>query len=156
TGHFLLLSASPGDFVQSTFLENGDISKLDAADGTPGTIYWFGVVEEKPDETLAKVVNWVIGGKGGSGRGKLLAEPSDFEERNCVERNDTPIAQERKQAGCRGTCKSVFEFPINAKVGSTSTVYWVWDYSNHFGPTKRGNPEWYTSCIDVQVAARKG
>ncbi|CAZ79530.1 unnamed protein product [Tuber melanosporum] len=156
TPKFPRVSASPGDFIQGTYLENGHISKPDAADGTPGTIYWFGTANAKPDDTLANVKQWTVDGKGGDGRGRLLANPSNFDDGKCAETNDTPIAKQRKAAGGGGACKSVFKLPEDAKVGSTFTVYWVWDYSNHFGPTKKGHTEWYTSCIDIQVVAPKG
>ena len=149
------MSASPGDSIQGTYLENGHISKPDAPDGTPGTIYWFGTANAKPDDTLANVKQWTVDGKGGDGRGRLLANPSNFDDGTCVEPNGTPIANQRKAAGGGGPCKSAFKLPQDAKVGSTFTVYWVWDYSNHFGPTKKGHVEWYTSCMDIQVVAPK-
>ncbi|KAG0635317.1 hypothetical protein HOY80DRAFT_982537 [Tuber brumale] len=156
TPKFPRLSASPGDFIQGTYLENGHISKPEAPDGTPGTIFWFGTTNAKPDDTLANVKQWSVDGKGGDGRGRLLANPSNFDDGKCFEPNDSPIAKQRKASGGGGACKSVFKLPEDAKVGSTFTVYWVWDYSNHFGPTKKGHTEWYTSCIDVQVVAPKG
>ncbi|PWW79110.1 hypothetical protein C7212DRAFT_153264 [Tuber magnatum] len=156
-GQFPPLSASPGDSIQGTYLENGHISKPDAADGTPGTIYWFGTANPKPEDTLANVKQWTTDGKGGDGRGRLLEKPSDFDDGGCAEKdNGTPISKQRKAAGGGGACKSVFKLPEDAKVGSKFTVYWVWDYSNHFGPTKKGHTEWYTSCMDIQVVAPKG
>jgi hypothetical protein len=152
---FPRLTASPGDLIQGTYLENGHISKPDAKDGTPGTLYWYGTANAKPDDTLANVKQWTQDGKGGDKRGRLLAKPSDFDDGTCIENNETPIAKQRKAAGGGGACKSVFKLPEDAVVGSTYTVYWVWDFSNHFGPTKKGHVEWYTSCMDIQVVARK-
>ncbi|KAG0134053.1 hypothetical protein HOY82DRAFT_481996 [Tuber indicum] len=68
TDNFPILSAPPGDFVQGTYLGNGHISKPDAADGAPGTIYWFGTANANLDETLANVNQWTADGKGGDGR----------------------------------------------------------------------------------------
>jgi len=93
------LSASPGNSIQGTYLENGHISEPDTPDGTPGIIYWFGTANVKSDDTLADVKQWTADGKGGDGCGKLLVKPSNFEDGTCVEPNDTPIANQRKAAG---------------------------------------------------------
>jgi hypothetical protein len=152
TAKFPRLSASPGDFVMATYLENGHISLPGSPDGTPGTIFWYGTASPKSTDTLANVKQWTQDGKGGDGRGRLLVKPSDFDDGSCVEPNSSPIARQRKAAGLGGVCKNVFRLPEDAKVGTTYTVYWVWDYSNHFGPTKPMT-EWYTSCLDVDVVA---
>jgi len=92
TAQFPRLSASRGDLIQGTYLENGHISKPDAPDGTPGTMYWFSTASAKPDNTLANIKQWASNGKGGGRRGKLLENPSNFDNGTCTEPNDTLIS----------------------------------------------------------------
>ncbi|CUS14606.1 unnamed protein product, partial [Tuber aestivum] len=67
SAQFPPLKASPGDFIQGTYLENGHISKPDAPDGTPGMVYWFGTANANPQDTLANVKQWTVDGRGGDG-----------------------------------------------------------------------------------------
>ena len=89
--------------------------------------------------------------KGGDAQGVLLAGPLNFDDGACVEDNGTPEALKRKAAGGGGPCKSNFKLPENLQPGSVYTVYWVWDFSLHFGPAKVGHTEWYTSCVDIKI-----
>lgn len=155
TAKFPRLSAAPGDFVMGTYLENGHISLQPSASSTSGTTYWYATTQPKPDETLSNVRNWTTDGRGGDARGRLLAQ-APFDDGTCVEPNSTPIAAQRKASGGGGACKSVFKVPETAVPGTVLTVYWVWDFSNHFGPEKVGHVEWYTSCMDIQVVKGKG
>ena len=92
TAQFPPLSASPGDLIQGSYLENGHISKPNAPDGTPGTIHWFSTASAKPDNTLANIKQWTTDRKGGGRRGKLLENPSNFDDGTRTKPNDTPIS----------------------------------------------------------------
>jgi len=141
------LTALAGDFVQGTYLENGHISKKELPETQSGDIYWFGTTRTDLKPTLAEVMAW----RNGSSDGVLLAGPADFDDGTCVEDNGTPEAIKRKAAGGGGPCKSSFKLPENLQPGSVYTVFWVWDFSLHFGPQKVGHTEWYTSCVDIKI-----
>lgn len=149
------LKAAPGAMVQGNYTENGHISLPNSDKQNPGTIYWYGTKDPKDNETFSNVIKWTEDGTGGDGRGKLLAKPSNFDDGVCVEANGSPIALARKGAGKGGTCKSVFKVPEDLKAGDTYTVYWFWDFSEHFGPlTSPTAPiEWYTSCMDIDIVS---
>ncbi|KAI5842779.1 hypothetical protein BZA05DRAFT_190576 [Tricharina praecox] len=143
------LTAFAGDYIQGAYLENGHISKKELPETQSGTTYWFGTADNSLQPTLAEVMAWKDGGDGA--QGKLLAGPTDFDDGTCVEDNGTPEAIKRKAAGGGGPCKSTFKLPEDLQPGSTYTVYWVWDFSLHFGPQKVGHTEWYTSCVDIKI-----
>jgi hypothetical protein len=144
---FPQLTALAGDFIQGTYLENGHISKKELPETQSGDIYWFGTERTDLKPTLAEVMAW----RNGSSDGVLLAGPTNFDDGTCVEDNGTPEAIKRKAAGGGGPCKSTFKLPENLQPASVYTVFWVWDFSLHFGPQKVGHTEWYTSCVDIKI-----
>lgn len=150
-----MLNAAPGSLVQANYTENGHISKPNSDKQKSGTIYWYGTKNPKDDERFADIREWTEDGKGGDKRGKLLSKSSDFDDGVCVELNDSPIAKKRVAAGGGGACKSIFKVPEDLKDGDIYTVYWVWDFSEHFGEQADPNApeEWYTSCMDIKIVA---
>lgn len=167
---FPRLNAAPGSTVQASYTENGHITFVPPEQASPGTIYWYGTATPKDDEILDNVTKWNKAGTGGDKRGRLLGT-TDFDDGKCVENFDpkavipqgkpqkgvpsrTAEGVRRNNAGQAGPCKSQFEIPKDVKVGSVYTVYWVWDYSEHFG--KKGTTdqvETYTSCMDINIVA---
>lgn len=156
---FKKLTANPGDTIMATYKENGHISKPNTLDAVVGPIYWFGSTEDKVP-MLSEVMKWTSNGKGGNGEGFAIGSSTDFDDGICVEDNGTEIALARQPAQ---DCRATFRIPQNIKKGKTLTVYWVWDYSGHFGPNgNNGTPdkpnphtEWYTSCMDIDIGGGK-
>lgn len=150
-----MLNAAPGSLVQANYTENGHISKPNSDKQKSGTIYWYGTKEPKDDEKFVDIREWTENGQGGDKRGKLLGKPSDFDDGVCVESNDSLISKARVAAGGGGACKSIFKLPEDLKDGDIYTVYWVWDFSEHFGQQADPNApqEWYTSCMDIKIVA---
>lgn len=150
-----MLSAAPGALVQASYTENGHISLPNSPKQKSGTIYWYGTKSPKDDERLADIRSWTANGEGGDKRGELLGKPSGFDDGFCVEQNSSPISKTRVAAGGGGACKSVFKIPEGLKDGDIYTVYWVWDFSEHFGERTDPNSaeEWYTSCMDIKIVA---
>lgn len=150
-----MLSAAPGSLVQALYTENGHISLPNSPKQKSGTIYWYGTKSPKDNEKLADIRSWTENGQGGDKRGVLLGKPSDFDDGVCVEQNPSAISRTRVAAGGGGSCKSVFKVPEGLKDGDIYTVYWVWDFSEHFGEQADPNApaEWYTSCMDIKIVA---
>jgi hypothetical protein len=138
-----------------TYLENGHISKPNAPDAFSGIIYWFGTTDQSLTPTLAEVLKWTADSSLGNGSGRLLAPISDFDDGTCAEDNSTPLSQKRRAAGGGGPCKSTFKIPEDVKPGQPLTVFWVWDFSSHFGPEEKNHVEWYTSCADIDIVQIK-
>ncbi|KAF3907526.1 hypothetical protein AA313_de0201767 [Arthrobotrys entomopaga] len=146
---FPKLKATPGDLVQAQYLENGHIwQTLSGQNGpaaNPGTIYWYGTQNPRSDRNITSVLEWTKDGKGGDGQGVLL-DITPFDDGVCIE-----VGHENAGPGrVSGPCKSYFRLPTNVKVGKDYTVYWLWDYSQHFGP-KPGYVEWYSACMDISI-----
>lgn len=149
------LSAAPGSLVQGNYTENGHISLPNSPQQKPGTIYWYGTKTPKDNELFEDVLAWTEDGTGGDKRGKLLAKPSSFDDGVCIEANGSQISKARIAAGGGGPCKSVFTVPEDLKNGDVYTVYWFWDFSDHFGVKTDPNApqEWYTSCMDLNIVS---
>lgn len=137
SSEFPKLKATPGDLIKASYLENGHIwqtlAGINGPDAKPGTIYWYGTQTPKSDRDIASVLEWTLDGKGGDGEGFLLAD-TPFDDRVCIE-----TGHEDAEAGrVAGACSSYFRLPETAEVGKDFTVYWLWDYTEHFGPPKPG------------------
>ncbi|RVD86800.1 uncharacterized protein DFL_005057 [Arthrobotrys flagrans] len=153
SSEFPKLKATPGDLIKASYLENGHIwqtlAGINGPDAKPGTIYWYGTQTPKSDRDIASVLEWTLDGKGGDGEGFLLAD-TPFDDRVCIE-----TGHEDAEAGrVAGACSSYFRLPETAEVGKDFTVYWLWDYTEHFGPPKPGFIEWYSSCMDITVVSK--
>ncbi|EPS41681.1 hypothetical protein H072_4390 [Dactylellina haptotyla CBS 200.50] len=149
---FPKLKATPGDLIRASYLENGHIWQTLAGQNGPqaksGTIYWYGTQNPKADRDIASVLKWTRDGKGGDGQGKLL-DITPFDDGVCIETGHENAGPGRVS----GPCKSYFRLPKDAQVGKDYTVYWLWDYSEHFGPAKPGFIEWYSSCMDIEIVS---
>jgi hypothetical protein len=169
------LQATPGGFMAMRYMENGHITKPDNQKGKPekgGTIFVYGTTEPKEDEKLVDVLKWTQDGQGGDKRGKLLAT-NDFDDGRCYEKNETPVSQERSQSnpnfamgqaveGAPGNyplfCETNAQLPEDAEMGKPYTVYWIWQWPTAPGGVDEsytnGKDEYYTTCIDVDVASK--
>ncbi|KAI1671356.1 hypothetical protein L13192_04713 [Pyrenophora tritici-repentis] len=168
------LKTPPGGFVALRYMENGHVTEpVGRMLGKPdmgGTVFVYGTTEPKEDETLATVIHWNKDGKGGNGHGKLLAT-QDFDDGRCYEMNNTPKSKQRAKEfpnyalgqaveGAPGNyamfCETDVQIPETAEVGKPYTLYWVWQWNTKPGADPGlpvGKDEWYTTCMDVDVAS---
>jgi hypothetical protein len=169
---FPRLQTAPSNFVAIRYQENGHITTADTNVGKPekgGTVYVYGTTDPKTDEKLVDVLQWTQDGKGGDSRGVLLAM-NDYDDGRCYLNNETPIAQERKIADpayMAGTphsgptnsvmyCETDVKLPDTIEQGKPYTLYWVWQWPTLPGKNDglpNGKDEYYSTCIDVDVAS---
>lgn len=168
------LQAVAGGFVAMRYMENGHVTKPQNQLGKPkkgGTIFIYGTTQPKEDERIANVLRWTEDGKGGDGRGVLLAM-NDFDDGRCYETNTTPIHDERivlspnyamgQAENGPGTmplfCESNVQLPETAALGKPYTFYWVWQWNTAPGGVDPsyllGKDEYYSTCIDVDVTSK--
>lgn len=129
------LKAAPGDKVVAYHYENGHVSTPETA-GNSGRTYWFGTTKQDAKHTLGDVLKWIDDGEEQGGPGRYLAA-SLYDDQKCAEANPSPISAERGigPGGVNKPCKDIgFVVPAELKPGSVYTVYWVWDYSQHWRP----------------------
>jgi hypothetical protein len=126
-----------------------------------GTVYIYGT--EKPQATdkfqsIHKV--WTADGKGGDGRGVLLAT-RNYDDGQCYQVNDHPISVERQkqfpkeadaEMGVNLWCQSDIKLPANID-SKRYTLYWVWDWPTAAINGAPAMPETYTSCMDVDISS---
>ncbi|CAE7032107.1 hypothetical protein CFE70_004545 [Pyrenophora teres f. teres 0-1] len=168
------LKTPPGGFVALRYMENGHVTEpVGRMLGKPdmgGTVFVYGTTEPKEDEKLATVIHWTKDGKGGNGQGKLLAT-QDFDDGRCYEMNSTPKSKQRAKEspnyalgqaveGAPGNyamfCETDVQIPETAEVGKPYTLYWVWQWNTKPGVDPGlpvGKDEWYTTCMDIDVAS---
>ena len=103
---------------------------------------------------------WDASGKGGDGRGVLLATRS-FDDGRCYQINNGTISSERQRIyskvpadpqGADLWCQNDLRLPVNIR--DHYTLYWVWEWPTI--PTDTvpwGRMEVYTSCMDIRVLA---
>ena len=125
----------------------------------------FGTSQPNNHESLTQVLQWTADGTGGDQRGNLLAA-QNFDDGRCYQINSGNISITRQQQfpdpvpGQLGSvheqwCETDVAIPTNIAIGSTCTIYWIWQW-----PTLPGTPglpdgkdEYYTTCSDVDVIA---
>ncbi|KAJ5130383.1 uncharacterized protein N7515_006422 [Penicillium bovifimosum] len=163
------LKASPGAAIALRYQENGHVTLPANQAGKPanrGTVYVYGTTDPKKDEKLLDVHKvWTADGKGGDGRGVLLAV-QNFDDGRCYQINSGKISEDRQAKfphtaielmGADLWCQSDIKLPANVPVGKPYTLYWVWDWPTLPGadPTyPKGKAEIYTTCMDVDVVAK--
>ncbi|KAK3341377.1 hypothetical protein B0T25DRAFT_340091 [Lasiosphaeria hispida] len=195
TDEFPMLKVAPGDFVAVKYTENGHVSRPDLANPTKpvnrGTVYLYGTTEN--DLSNANLVDihlkWTADGTGGDGKGKLLAT-RNFDDGQCFEAipadGDTEgITNHRVGVFSKTTgvamngnqgimCQSDLQIPLDAEVGKTLTVIWVWDWpsmseqgvavppasysanSSESGEPFVQLPEIYTGVVDFDIISDDG
>ncbi|EFQ25536.1 hypothetical protein CGRA01v4_02456 [Colletotrichum graminicola] len=137
---FPALTAAPGDFVSLRYQENGHVTLPNTPENKPlnrGTVFIYGTTEPKADDTLFDVHRqWTADGKGGDGRGRLLAT-RNFDDGQCYQINDKSISQERQSKfpheaaqpmGRDVWCQSAVQLPEDLAQNSDYTLYWVWSW----------------------------
>lgn len=160
---FPMLVVSPGDYIALQYKENGHITlpSNSPQKNSSGNIYIYGTSSPSDNDKLLDIHHvWTMDGTGGDGRGRLLAI-WPFDDGRCYEKNDGKISSQRQQSykkddvppqGADLWCQADFRIPGDEKVGTNYTVYWVWDWpSIPTEPYPSGQPEIYTSCMDVEI-----
>lgn len=158
---FPRLRVNRGDYVALQYQENGHVT---LQENTPqknssGYVYIYGTESPSDDDTLLSIHRvWTMDGSGGDKRGRLLAK-WPFDDGRCYQRNSGEISLQRQQSykkddvppqGGDLWCQSDFRIP--GDVRGEYAVYWVWDWPS--APTNKfpsGQPEIYTSCMDITV-----
>ncbi|EKG12958.1 hypothetical protein MPH_09876 [Macrophomina phaseolina MS6] len=162
------LNIAPGDYAAMKYAENGHVTLPDNQKGKPekgGTVYVFGTLEPKEDETLSNVLKWTSDGSGGDKRGKLLTA-NNFDDGRCYQINSGEISLQRQKefpdpnpgqptSVNEQYCETDVKIPEDIETGKTYTLYWVWDWPTAKGgvdPTyPDGKDEYYTTCSDVEI-----
>ena len=177
---FPMLSVAAGDMVAIKYRENGHVSRADKSNPLKpinrGTIYLYGTTEnDLSNMNLMDVhLKWTSDGKGGDGKGKLLAT-RHYDDGQCHETLPSDgdfegIVGYRKQFVSKADsllCQSAIKIPDDAPVGKVLTVIWVWDWPNMnvqgvavppatYDDTKSGetfitNFETYTGVVDFKI-----
>ncbi|KAF2841046.1 hypothetical protein M501DRAFT_1015032 [Patellaria atrata CBS 101060] len=167
---FPRLKVPPGQWIAMKYAENGHVSLRDNNIGKPeggGTVFVFGTTQPKTDEKIVEVMRWTKDGSGGDKRGKLLAA-NNYDDGRCYQLNNSPVAIARQEAAAARDgsniapheqfCETDVLMPTDAQVGTTMTLYWVWQWPTLPGidpNIPRGKDEYYTTCSDVDIVAEK-
>jgi hypothetical protein len=163
------LVANAGDMIALRYQENGHVTLPQNQPGKPanrGTIFIYGTTQPSNSDTLLGIHNvWTADGKGGDGRGVLLAT-RNFDDGQCYQVNSGTISQQRQQEfphkadilmGANLWCQSDVTLPTSIS-SSTYTLYWVWDWPTAPGTTgfPNGKNETYTTCMDISISSGSG
>jgi len=138
-----MLEANAGSSMVLRYQENGHItirspdSRAVPGKLTPGVVSIYITTQPSADDKLQAIHNvWTADGKGGNGRGRLLAR-SDFDDGACYQINDTTESKRRQSLPQRKHddfeaqnlwCGSKVRIPDDAVADSVQTLYWVWDW----------------------------
>jgi hypothetical protein len=163
------LIASAGDMVALRYQENGHVTLPQNQPGKPanrGTVFIYGTTQPSNRDTLLGIHNvWTADGKGGDGRGVLLAT-RNFDDGQCYQVNSGTISQQRQKQfphtpdslmGTNLWCQSDVTLPSSIS-SSTYTLYWVWDWPTAAGTAgfPNGKNETYTTCMDISISGGTG
>ncbi|KAL5118580.1 hypothetical protein ACEQ8H_003431 [Pleosporales sp. CAS-2024a] len=167
------LKAVPGGYIAMRYMENGHVTKPNNQKGKPahaGTVFVYGTAQPQTNEKMVDVLRWTKDGKGGNGRGTLLAT-NNFDDGRCYEVNNTPEQLQRAKEfpnyamGQADTgpgtfplfCETSVKLPNNTAMGKPYTIYWLWQWPTAPGNVDpdypNGKDEYYSTCIDVDVAS---
>lgn len=158
------LKAAPGDWVALRYAENGHVTLPWNTPGKPeygGTAYIYGTNWPTAEEKILDVLHWTTDGTGGDYRGRLLAA-SNFDDGRCHQINDGSISLQRQQKypnfASNSTqvrnelyCESDVKISEDAQLGSTYTLYWIWEWPTVGDGETQGKDEWYTTCMDIDI-----
>jgi len=160
------LSAAPGSYVAMKYLENGHVTQPFIPAGKPagsGTVFIFGTYEPSATETLVDVLSWTKDGKGGNGKGWLMAA-QNYDDGRCHQLNQAPISINRQMsdgnhppgqptAQLEQWCEADLLLPSDSQVGRTLTTYFVWDWGTGMQTEGAmcGKDEYYTTCADIKI-----
>ncbi|OTB05059.1 hypothetical protein M426DRAFT_43587, partial [Hypoxylon sp. CI-4A] len=156
------LSAAPGDYVAMLYQENGHVTQPNI---TPrpyrdGIVNIYGSLHHEDSDGINDVLNsWTADGKGGNGKGQLLATHY-YDDGQCYQNAGQnfaiPIYAARyKEHGLDELyCQSDFKLPDDLPESGTYTVMWVWDWPLIVSDTQNST-EIYTSCAEIELGPAK-
>ncbi|KAI1334374.1 hypothetical protein F5Y15DRAFT_291186 [Xylariaceae sp. FL0016] len=153
------LKAAAGDYVAMQYQENGHVTQptLTPRPYRGGNVYVYGTSEHRDSDGINDVLNsWTADGKGGNGKGKLLATHF-FDDDQCYQQvSGNAIADERKaKFGVDALdCQTDLQLPEDLTSDGTYTLIWVWDWPLIISDTQNST-EIYTSCAEVDVSGSK-
>jgi hypothetical protein len=163
------LIANVGDMVALRYQENGHVTLPNNQPGKPanrGTIFIYGTTQPSNSDTLLGIHGvWTTDGKGGDGRGVLLAT-RNFDDGQCYQINDGNVSEARQKEfphqanqlmGANLWCQSDVTLPTSIS-SSSYTLYWVWDWPTAPGTAgfPDGKNETYTTCMDISISSGPG
>ncbi|KAH9906533.1 hypothetical protein F4778DRAFT_655211 [Xylariomycetidae sp. FL2044] len=156
------LSAAAGDYIAMTYEENGHVTQPDL---TPrpyrgGNVYVYGTTQAEESLGINDVMNaWTADGKGGNGKGRLLAthfydDGQCHQQVNAAQMQTLDVWKERKaETGVDALpCQTDLQLPDDLPADGTYTLMWVWDWPLIVSDTQNVT-EIYTSCAEVQLGA---
>lgn len=162
------LNAAPGAAVALRFQENGHVTLPAGQAGKAanrGDIFVYGTTQPRDNELFNGVHGvWTADGKGGDGRGVLLAKTA-YDDGQCYQINGGAISTTRQKdfahdptplMGADLWCQTDIRLPTTASDGQLYTLYWVWEWPTQAGidpGLPKGKNETYTTCMDVQISA---
>lgn len=121
-------------------------------------VYIYSTSDRADDDTLRSIHRvWDHSGRGGDGRGRLLAV-RPLNDGQCYQINTGSISRNRQSKytkkavdpqGADLCCQSGFKIPIDF-TSDQYTIYWVWDWPTApSAVVPNGKDEIYTSCLDI-------
>lgn len=169
------LQATPGGYIAMRYQENGHVTLPQNQLGKPkkaGTVFVYGTTEPQEDEKLVNVLQWTKDGQGGNKKG-ILVTMNDYDDGRCYEmKADASTVREERMKdfpnfamgqvvdGQPGNyplaCETNVQLPNTAPLGKPYTFYWVWQWNTAPGidpGLPKGKDEYYSTCIDVDVAS---
>jgi hypothetical protein len=162
-----ILQAPAGSSIALRYQENGHVTQPWIPYGKPqgsGAVYIYGTTQPSEDDTLVDIYqNWTLDGTGGDGRGRLLTSQF-FDDSQCYQISEAPKSVERQQEfprkaeagsveGANLWCQTDVKLPSDLSVGTEYTLYWVWDWSTLKTSGSVAQPQFYTTCMDVEISA---
>ncbi|KAI1104607.1 hypothetical protein F4804DRAFT_182425 [Jackrogersella minutella] len=154
------LSAAAGDHVALVYQENGHVTQpnLTPRPYRDGIVNVYGTMHHQDSDGINDVLNsWTADGKGGNGKGQLLATHY-YDDGQCYQNAGhnfaIPIYAARfKEHGLEELyCQTDFQLPEDLPSTGTYTVMWVWDWPLITSDTQN-TTEIYTSCAEIELGA---
>ncbi|KAI0452805.1 hypothetical protein F5B21DRAFT_318841 [Xylaria acuta] len=149
------LQASAGDYVALQYQENGHVTQpeLTLRPYRGGNVYVYGTTQHQDSAGINDVLNaWTADGKGGNGKGKLLATHY-FDDGQCFQdAPGNPIAQQRKSkyGVDQLFCQTDIQLPTDLPSQGTYTLMWVWDWPRIISDSQNVT-EIYTTCAQINL-----
>ncbi|WPH01222.1 Hypothetical protein R9X50_00405800 [Acrodontium crateriforme] len=164
------LKVAKGSTVALQYNENGHITKpQNNAPGkeTPGKVYVYGTTQSQPSDSFLKIhKQWTEDGSGGDGRGRLLYS-GPFDDGHCYQYSShdpgefSSIEEARESQwpppgsadpaqGMNLWCRADVTLPNDINT-DLYTLYWVWDFPSYADDRLRYQPQYYTTCIDLDI-----
>ncbi|KAI5865903.1 hypothetical protein GGS23DRAFT_359422 [Durotheca rogersii] len=155
------LSASAGDAVALVYQENGHVTQplLTPRPYRSGLVSVYGTLQHEDSDGINDVRNaWTADGKGGNGKGKLLAAHF-YDDGQCYQNAgaaNIPVYKQRSaQHGLSELyCQTDFQLPADLPSSGIYTVMWVWDWPL-IHPDGTNTTEIYTSCAEIELGSAK-